>query len=325
MMWIEFFISAGLLVVAATKLAEFGDVIALQTGLGRLFIGTILLAGATSLPEFLTAINSFQQGSVNLAVGNLFGSNMFNMFMLAILDISFHNQRILRVIYRRHALTGVSAAILITLTLLFMVANLDLKVGWLGLDSLLLILGYVGLVYIIRKNAGISAAIEDDTPDETTPGLITGLFGFGLAVALLVIVSPWLVESSLKIADATGLSNGFVGTTLVGITTSLPEMVTTIAAVRIGAYDLAVGNLFGSNMFNVFALGVSDLFYTQGRLIGAIDPVFMLAGLVGLVMTLFGMFGNLARLERRFWLFELDGWLLFVMYWLGLFLVYIKG
>jgi len=325
MIWLEFLISATLLVVAATKLAEFGDVIALRTGLGRLFIGTILMAGATSLPEFLTTLNSFQQGAVNLAAGNLFGSNMFNMFMLALLDISFRDQRILRVIYNRHALSGASAALLIGLTLTMMLANIDLSIGWVGLDSLLIILVYVGLVYMLRKSSRVSTLLEEEQADETTPPLWVGLIGFGLAAVLLVIVSPWLVESSLAIAEVTGLSNGFIGTTLVGIVTSLPELMTTIAAARIGAFDLAVGNLFGSNMFNIFAIGVADVFLLDGRFLGMIDPVFLLAGLIGLVMTLLGMIGNIARLERRVWLLEIDGWLLFLCYFAGLYLVYLKG
>lgn len=325
MIWFGFVFSAALLVVAATKLAEFGDVIAIRTKLGRLFIGTILLAGATSLPEFLTIINSFQQGSVNLAAGNLFGSNMFNMFMLAMLDIGFRNARILRVIYNRHAQSGAAASLLIALVLMFMVADLEVSIGWVGFDSIFIILAYVGLIFMLRKSSPRSAVLEEDEPDESMPPLWVGLIGFGLAALLLVIVSPWLVESSLAIAEVTGLSNGFIGTTLVGIVTSLPELMTTIAAARIGAYDLAVGNLFGSNMFNMFAIGVADLFLTEGRFLSLIDPVFLLAGLSGLVMTLLGMIGNIARIERRLWLLEIDGWLLFLFYWASLYLIFIKG
>ncbi|MBI4926722.1 MAG: sodium:calcium antiporter [Anaerolineae bacterium] len=324
MIWLQFLISAALLIVAATKLAEFGDVIAIRTGLGRLFIGTILLSAATSLPEFLTVINSFEAGDVYLAAGNLFGSNMFNMFMLAVLDLTFQSKRILRVIYSRHALSGTAASLMAGLVLVFIVANIKTMVGWVGLDSILIMIGYIGIIYILRVNSNDAGIVDEEEPDESLPSLWVGLFGFGLAAALLVIVSPWLVESSLGIAERTGLSSGFIGTTLVGITTSLPELVTTIAAARLGAFDLAAGNLFGSNMFNMFALGAADLFYTDGRLLGQIDPVFLLAGLLGLVMTLFGVLGNTARLEKRFWLFEIDGLLLFVIYFVGLYLVYIQ-
>ena len=81
MVWFTFIISAALIVLAATQLAKYGDVIAVRTRLGGMFIGVMLLAGATSLPEVLTTISSLSQGVPNLAAGNLLGSNMFNMFL----------------------------------------------------------------------------------------------------------------------------------------------------------------------------------------------------------------------------------------------------
>src|SRR5512139_2620308 len=94
--WLQFLISAALIVLAATQLAKYGDVIAIRTGLGGMFVGVILLAGATSLPEVLTTISSLSQGVPNLAAGNLFGSNMFNMLMLAVIDLADQQRRILR-------------------------------------------------------------------------------------------------------------------------------------------------------------------------------------------------------------------------------------
>ena len=96
--------------------------------------------------------------------------------------------------------------------------------------------------------------------------------GFSLAAVGLVVVTPMMVSASTEIAEITGLGTTFIGTTLVAIVTSLPELVTTIAAVRIGADDMAIGNLFGSNLFNMFALGLTDVFYLPGRFLGVIDP-----------------------------------------------------
>ncbi len=106
MIWVQFIISSIVLIIAASKLAQYGDIIAIRTKLGGMIIGTFLLAGATSLPEFLTIINSINQNVVDLSVGNLFGSNMFNMFMLAVLDILFYKQHILHKAANKHALNG---------------------------------------------------------------------------------------------------------------------------------------------------------------------------------------------------------------------------
>jgi cation:H+ antiporter len=155
--------------------------------------------------------------------------------------------------------------------------------------------------------------------------LWVGLLGFAAAAGVLIFITPYMVGASADIAEITGLGTTFVGTTLVALVTSLPEMVTTIAAIRIGASDMAIGNLFGSNMFNMVALGLTDLFYTQGRFLATIDPAFMLVGLFGLLMTAIGLVGNLAKLEKRFWFIEVDSLLLFILYFSGMWLLYQQG
>ena len=325
MVWLQFLFSSAVLVFTAKKLAEYGDIIAIRTKLGGLFIGTLLLAGATSLPEFLTTINSIQQNVVNLAAGNLFGSNMFNMLMLALLDMAFWKKKILRTSAMKHALTGTMAALLIGMAAFFIMADIDLKIGWLGLDSMVLIVAYLGGIYLIQtKNPPpvFDLAAEEEN---RMPALWKAVVGFAAASLVLILISPLLVSSSAEIAKITGLGAGFVGTVLVAVITSLPEVITTITAARIGAFDLAVGNLFGSNMFNMFALGLSDLFYTQDRFLGAINPVFVITGLLGLILTLFGLLGNITRFERRIWRIEIDAFLLVVVYILGIVFLYTNG
>lgn len=96
MVWLVFSLSAAAIVYTATQLARYGDVLAIRTRLGGMFIGLLLLAGATSLPEVLTSISSIRLNAPNLAAGNLLGSNAFNMLLLAVLDLVHRNTRILR-------------------------------------------------------------------------------------------------------------------------------------------------------------------------------------------------------------------------------------
>lgn len=327
MVWAEFLVSAALIVLAATQLAKYGDVIAIRTRLGGMFIGVVLLAGATSLPEVLTTINSLSQGAPNLAAGNLLGSNLFNMLMLAILDMLHRKDRILRKAALKHALTGSLTVFLIGLVAFFILADIKLQIGWVGVDSIVILLTYVVGLRLIQTSQIHSGShpVEKMEIPEGTPSLRLGLIGFGLAALGLVIVTPWMVRSSIEIAEITGLGTTFVGTTLVAIVTSLPELVTTIAAVRLGADDMAIGNLFGSNLFNMFALGLTDLFYLQGRFLGVIDPAFLLVSVLGLLMTCLGLIGNLARLERRVLFVELDALALIVLYFAGLWILYDRG
>jgi cation:H+ antiporter len=324
MVWINFIFSATTIVVAAIFLAKYGDVIAARTRLGGMFIGILLLAGATSLPELLTSIVSVSQHSPNIAAGNLFGSNAFNMLMLAILDLTHHNQRILRSVAKRHALTGSLATLLIGLVLFFLVANIDIKLGWLGLDALLIMAAYIVSVRLIASDTKVEHKSMPEVP-EGTPGLWIGLVGFLAAAGVLILITPTMVSSSTEIAAITGLGTTFIGTTLVALVTSLPEIVTTIAAIRIGANDMAVGNLFGSNMFNMFALGFTDLFHSGGRFLAAIDPSFILVATFGLLMTIVGLVGNLAKLERRLFKVELDSLVLFILYLSGMYLLFQRG
>ncbi len=324
MIWVEFIVSAAVIVIAATQLAKYGDVIAVRTRLGGMVIGLLLLAGATSLPEVLTTVSSLSQGVPNLAAGNLLGSNMFNMVLLAVIDLAAQNQRVLRKAALKHALSGSLAVLMIAMVVFFILAKIEVQVGWVGVDSILLMLTYGGAIYLIQSNSGSIAAVETEIP-EKFPSLTRGVIGFLIAAGVLAIVTPMMVRASSGIAEITGLGTSFVGTTLVAVVTSLPELVTTLAALKLGADDMAIGNLFGSNMFNMFALGLTDLFYLDGLFLSIIDPAFLLVSVIGLIMTLMALIGNLARIERRLWFLEIDALMLILVYISGLWLLYVRG
>lgn len=301
MIWLTFALTAAVIVVAAIKLAEYGDVIAVRTRLGGMFIGTLLLSTATSLPELLTTINAIEQTAPGLAVGNLFGSSMFNMVVLAILDILNRRMHILRSVAISHTLTGSLAVLLTGLAVFFTLGDFNLAIGWVGVDSLILMAAYVFGVHLIQMSNRGGASAPEPTAEELKgmPSLRHGLIGFGAATLALVAVTPAMVESAIGIAEITGLGTSLIGTTLVALVTSLPELTTTISAARLGAYDLAVGNLFGSNMFNAVALGISDLFFTGGRFMSAVSPRLSMVGVMALCLTTLGMIGILAHIERR--------------------------
>ncbi|HNR01457.1 MAG TPA: hypothetical protein PKK59_02890 [Anaerolineaceae bacterium] len=325
MVWIKFIASAVVIVIAANYLAKYGDALAIRTRLGGMFVGVLLMAGATSLPEVLTSISAVSQQTPGIAAGNLLGSNGFNMLLLAVLDLINRKQRLLRKAARRHALSGSLAILMIALVLYFMLADIKIKLGWVGLDSLIIIAVYILAVRLIsRDNTSPAAAVEEDIP-AGTPKLWAAIAGFLAAAGVLIAITPVMVRGASEIAAITGLGTTFIGTTLVALVTSLPEVVTTIAALRIGASDMAIGNLFGSNMFNMFALGLTDLFYTNGRFLAAIDPAFLIVGMLGLLMTVVGLVGNLARIEKRLWIIEIDSLALFIIYISGLWLLYQKG
>ena len=326
MVWLLFLVSSVVVVLAATKLAEYADIIAVRTKLGGLVVGTIFLAGATSLPELIASISSFSAGVPNLAAGNFFGSNMTNIALLALVDLFNRQAPLLRSVAVSHSLTAALATLLMLVAVLSLVAGPTPVIGWVGLDSLLIIALYFIGIWVMQRETqtdGASSAVME--PGEGFPTLRRGVIGFVLAAAVLMAIVPQLVRASTGIAEITGLGTGFVGTALLSLVTSLPELVAVIAAVRLGSFDLAVGNLLGSNVFNMLGLAVADFFLLDGAFLNVIDPGFILVGLLGILLTNMALIGNLARVERKFLFFELDSLAILVVYLAGLFLLYQRG
>ena len=327
MVWILFVASSAVVVLAAVKLAEYGDIIAVRTKLGGLFVGTIFLAGATSLPELIASISSFRSGAVNLAAGNFFGSNMTNIALLAVIDLTHRQTPLLRRVAISHSLTAALATVLMLVAVIAMVADIGLTIGWVGVDSLFIIgLYFAGMWVVQRENQAASGpAPAEMEPAEDFPSLRKGVIGFAFAAAVLVAVVPQLVSSSVGIAEVTGLGTGFVGTALLSFVTSLPELIAAMAAVRLGAFDMAVGNLLGSNVFNMFGLAIADFFLLDGPFLSLIDPNFVLVGLLGMLLTNMALIGNLARVERKFLFFELDSLAILLVYLSGMYLLFLRG
>lgn len=324
MVWIIFLLSSAAIVIAAIHLANNADVIAIRTGLGGALVGILLVASITSLPEILTVISSISQGTPNIAAGNLLGSNMFNIALIAVIDMAGRNERVLRKAALKHALTGSLAVFMIAIAVLFLIIDVDLMIGWVGIDSIVIVLAYILAIYLIRKNTLSNKGVKLEIP-ENLPTMRRAIIGFSIAAVVLVVATPILVEASAQIAVITGLGTSFIGTTLVAVVTSLPELVICIAAIRIGAHDMAIGNLFGSNMFNMFVLGATDIFYTRGRFLASIDKSFILVGILGLIMTTVGLISNLIRFERRVGPLEIDALALVLMYFGGLWLLYAQS
>lgn len=330
MVWLEFLISAGIITFTSIQLARYTNVIGQRTKLGSMFAGTMLLATVTSIPEILTIIFAVRNNVPDLAAGNLFGSNMFNIMLLAVLDLVHHNRRMTRKNAEHHALTGSLAILMIALAVFFIVAQIpyELSLGKfkVGFDGLTLLITYLLLISLLRKQSrkSISYQAQQEVP-EGTPSLRVALAWFVGAALTLVFVTPWLVDASSRIAEITGLGNSFIGSTLVAIVTSLPELVSTISAGRAGADDLVIGNLFGSNMFNMALIGLAEILYQNGKFLTVIDKSFLLIAAMGMVMNVFALIATLARLERRIWFIELDALLLILMYIAGLALLYSRG
>jgi cation:H+ antiporter len=187
---------------------------------------------------------------------------------------------------------------------------------------------YFGGVWLVQQeNSRVSGGAKPKSVvvGDDFPTLRRGLIGFLIAALLLVLIVPQLVRASGEIAVITGLGDSFVGIALLSVVTSLPELLAALAAVRIGAFDLAVGNIFGSIVFNMLGVGVADFFYTEGRFLGDIDPGFALVGLLGLLLTTMALMANLARIERKILFIEINAIAIILVYLGGMYLLFVRG
>lgn len=316
---------AAIVATAGTVLARAADRIAAATGLGRLLVGSVLLAAATSMPELSVDVAAVRAGMVDLAVGDLLGSSLVNLMILAGVDLAQRSGR--RMLSREAASHALSATLSIALTGLVGIAVLTagrlppvmlLGVGgwsWAILAAWLLGARMLFIDQRISVRAGLAAAekaaaadglaASTPPPAESRPSLLPPAMLFLAATAVLLVAGPRLARVADDLAAASGLGRTFVGTAFVALTTSLPELVASIAAVRLRAFDLAIGNTFGSNAFNMVLFVPLDAFH-EGPLFAAAAPVHAVTALAVVVATAIAVLGQLYHEERRIPVFEPD-------------------
>jgi len=333
MIWLTFVCSAVVIVLAGTRLSRYGDEIAELTGLGRLWIGVVLMSTATSLPEVFTTVSAGWMNAPDLAAGDLFGAGMSNMLTLGLIDLMHRPKRVWQQAALGHTLTATLAMLLTGLAAFFVLLPVNVTHVGVGLGSLTLFILYVlGMRLVFRQEdmdrrqreqaVVVEGAIAKQDILGRRAELRRAVIGFSLGALALLAAAPFLAWSAERIAEETGTSATFIGTSLVAITTSLPELVTAVAAVRLGAFDLAVGNLFGSNAFNMAAFMFADLAYRGGGLLSSVSSTHALTALWSILMMNIGLMGIIYRAEKRFMLIEPDSLLMIVSYVLGLWLLF---
>jgi len=305
LLWLSFFACTAVIVYSGAKLSKYGDIIAEKTGLGRAWVGLVLLASVTSLPELITGISSVTVAGVpNIAVGDVLGSCVFNMLILAVLDAQ---SRIMPISGKAHQGTILSAAFVILLLSTIALSMLSKKyltpLGWIGPYSLFFIFVYflaMRLVYFYEKRQ-IAAFLKEKSIQMKYNDISTktAVVNYSLNAVFVIIAATFLPEIGKGIAEMTGLGQTFVGNIFIALATSLPELVVSLSAVKMDALDLAVGNLFGSNLFNIFILAIDDIFYIKGPLLSFAEQNHIFSALSAIAMTGIVIIGLTYRAEKK--------------------------
>lgn len=255
----EYAVVASIVVFAAVKASHYIDLLDRTTRFSGAFLGGVLLSAVTSLPEFFTSLSAtLFLDKPALCIGNILGSDLFNIAMLSVMVL-------LSIRSFRHAEIGRGNIIVsLYLVLIYGVMMLD-YFGVLNVE--LLSLNLITLVFVaiyalaVRHLAGESCdaeACEEGEPVTLTLRQI--LLRFMVSAVVIVVLSVVLTYITDDIATKYNLGVGLAGAIFLGVATSLPEVASTIALVRMRNYDIAVGNIVGSNLFNFLVLCTADLF-----------------------------------------------------------------
>jgi cation:H+ antiporter len=338
LVWLQFAVCAVLIGLAGYQLSRYGDVIARRTGLSGGWIGMALLATATSLPELVTGITSVTVAQApNLALGNALGSCMLNLFFLVVVDFLSRREPLWYRAGQGHVLAAAFGVVMLGFT---MVSLLISHMGGGGNDPLPTFLADLGfslatpalfLLYLVAMRTVFHYERAHRVPATESlqadlPTLRQAAIRFMLAAAVVTGAGVWLPFAAVELADAMGWTRSFVGSLFVAFVTTLPELAVTLSALRLGAVDMAIGNLLGSNLFNVAIIAVDDLFYRQGSLLADGSPVHAVTAGSAIVMTGLAMIGLFFRPRSR--VLRAVGWVslgLLAVYLLNTYVVYLHG
>jgi len=327
--WLEFLLITAVILYSGSRLSRYGDMIAEKTGLSRLWLGLVLMAAVTSLPELATGLSSVVlAGLSNIAVGDLLGSCVFNMFLISLLDAQSKKVPLTSRAHQGSVLMAGIFLLLVSSVGAGLVAGGRLPgLGWIGLYTPILLAGYLGAMrmsYRYEKRSGSAPGLgEGGSTLYRSVTLKRAVTGYIVNAALVVGAAVFLPKVAEGIAEMTGLGMTFVGTIFIAMSTSLPELTVTVASFRLGAVDTAVGNLFGSNLFNMAILAVDDLFYLKSPLLAAVEEQHLVSVLSAVAMTGLAVAGLIYRPAKKRSVLSWDSAGIFVVFVVNMVLLYL--
>ncbi len=321
------------------RIAQYADRFASATGLGHAVVGMVVLAGLTSLPEMAVTFSAALSDSPKLAANNLLGSIAMQITVLALADAMIG----------RKALTVVAGNALVLLqttmnVLLLVMVALAIAVGdraflGAGLWSWALAFAYLLAMWTIAQAGGHDqwtarrtqrqrerqASGDDDAQapppsgEEPVRPLVLKLAAAG---AVILVTGFLLSQTGEAIAEQTGLGNSFVGAVFVAVATSLPETSSVVSSMRRRRYEMALSDIFGTNLYNILLLFLVDLLYSGGPALNEVGRFSLVGSLLGALLAAIFLVGLIERKDRTIARMGVDSLLVIVVYFGGLVLLY---
>ncbi|KHF38816.1 sodium:calcium antiporter [Halalkalibacter okhensis] len=327
MVFLGFILAAAITVFAAIKLSTYADTIGEKTSLGGMVVGTIFLAGATSLPEVTTSVSAILLDSPDIAVGNVFGSNMFNLLIIASFDLYYRKQQIFKNAGKSHIYTASIGLLLAIVSLLALTIKIDYSFLEIGVDVWILMTVYflgIWVISYLSKKYPEEPVAEPEEYNLSAIPLKRAIIGFVIAALVIMGAGTLLTVTGDQIAVITGLGASFVGSFLIAATTSLPEAIAVLVALQLRNYNLAIGSILGSNLFNILILGASDVFYRQGSIIAAVSEVHQITAAAVGILSVVILYALVRKPRESSIRYALPSVILVILYFISSYLIFIQ-
>ena len=290
--WLKFVICACLILFAGKRVARYADIIAYKTGLSRLWIGVLLVAVATSLPEMFTGVGSVTLlDAPDLAVGNLMGANAYNLLNIALLDVLHRGQPLLSAVSPGHILVAALSLVPIIIAVIGIVVSDAGFHAWsvanVGIFSFAIFVSYLIAAKIIynlekKKTREEKEVFSGDYGDIR---LGRAVFHYAIAAGIIVLSGIWLAYIGKELASLLSLGESFIGMLFIGFATTLPEITVSVSALFIGAKDIAIANMFGSNLFNIALIFLDDTLYGKAPILQSVSQNNIFPAITVMAMT----------------------------------------
>jgi cation:H+ antiporter len=283
----------------------------------------------TSLPELITGISSVTIAGVpNIAVGDVLGSCVFNMIIYAALDVIYRPVPLSTKAHQGNILSAGFGILLLSPVAAGLVLGRQAgSLGWIGLYSLFIMVMYflaIRMVFFYEKREIAlyvkERAVELRYKDFT---MKKAMINYGINASIIIVAAVFLPKIGEGIAISTGLGKTFVGNIFIALSTSLPEVVVSISAVKMDAVNLAIGNLFGSNIFNLFILVIDDIFFVKGPILNFVDTNHIIPALSAITMIAIAIIGLTYRASKKSLFLAWDSMGIILIYIVNIMLLYL--
>ncbi|MBR4270848.1 MAG: hypothetical protein IKQ31_04185 [Clostridia bacterium] len=304
--WILYLVCIVIVVYASSKLAGIVDELDKKTQLSGAFLGAVLLAGVTSLPELVTSVTGALLGEANMTLGNILGSNVFDIAIIGVLMVVFCRHIVNKHLSKANVLFVVFTLAISVLVLLCMIFDVAVVIPGINVNILtpiIIVLYAVALISTRKSEPKVIDKEKSDIPNKFAKYSVKRLWHeFSLFSLILVGVSIAITFLAENIADTYSLGRGLAGALFLGVATSLPEIIASFQLVRLGNLDAAYGDIIGSCLFNFGVISLADIVFVSGTVfVSDMQSLVLSASLAfaALSMLIFGIIRRRGKLLKN--------------------------